>query len=44
VVFPRHGLAFDLTTGIPLSLPAFEAVATYPVTVEDGVVQVEVVA
>jgi len=42
VICPRHGSAFDLRTGIPLSLPAFEPVATYPVTVEDGVVTVEV--
>jgi len=42
VICPRHGSAFDLTTGRPLSLPAFEPVATYPVTVEDGIVQVEV--
>jgi len=42
VICPRHGSAFDLTTGRPLSLPAYEPVATYPVTVEDGVVRVEV--
>ena len=42
VVCPRHGSAFDLATGVPMSLPAYEPVATYPVTVEDGVVQVEV--
>ena len=43
VICPRHGSAFDLTSGRPLSLPAFEPVETYRVTVEDGVVQVEVV-
>jgi 3-phenylpropionate/trans-cinnamate dioxygenase ferredoxin subunit len=42
VVCPRHGANFDLRTGAALSLPAFEAVATYPVTVEDGMVMVEV--
>jgi 3-phenylpropionate/trans-cinnamate dioxygenase ferredoxin component len=42
VVCPRHGSAFDLATGRPLSLPAFEPVATYPVEVEDGVVRVRV--
>jgi 3-phenylpropionate/trans-cinnamate dioxygenase ferredoxin component len=42
VVCPRHGSSFDLRTGIPLSLPAFEPVATYPVVVEDGVIKVEV--
>ena len=43
VVCPRHGSRFDLQTGIPMSLPAFEMVPTYPVSVrEDGVVVVEV--
>ena len=43
VICPRHGSAFDLRTGRPLSLPAYEPVATYPVLVEDGIVKVEVV-
>jgi 3-phenylpropionate/trans-cinnamate dioxygenase ferredoxin subunit len=42
VICPRHGSAFDLATGRPLSLPAFEPVETYPVVVEDGMVMVEV--
>jgi 3-phenylpropionate/trans-cinnamate dioxygenase ferredoxin subunit len=42
VICPRHGSTFDLATGVPLSLPAYEPVEIYPVTVEDGVVQVEV--
>ena len=42
VICPRHGSAFDLATGRPLSLPAFEPVETYPVLVEDGIVKVEV--
>jgi 3-phenylpropionate/trans-cinnamate dioxygenase ferredoxin component len=42
VVCPRHGSAFDLATGRPMSLPAFEPVATYPVRVVDGIVKVEV--
>jgi 3-phenylpropionate/trans-cinnamate dioxygenase ferredoxin subunit len=42
VVCPRHGARFDLDSGRPLSLPAFQPVATYPVRVEDGVVQVDV--
>lgn len=37
---PRHGAAFDLTTGMPLSLPATKAVPAYPVTVADGQVTV----
>ena len=43
VICPRHGSAFDLRTGAPLSLPAFLPVATFPVRVdEDGLVKVEV--
>ena len=43
VVCPRHGSRFDLESGIPMSLPAFAAVETYPVSVrEDGVAVVEV--
>ena len=42
VVCPRHGATFDLRTGRALTLPAFEGVPTYPVTVEDGMVMVEV--
>ena len=39
---PRHGAAFDVTTGMPLSLPATKPVPTYPVTVTDGEVVVTV--
>ena len=42
VVCPRHGSRFDLETGIPMSLPAFVAVPTFPVSVTDGLVVVEV--
>jgi 3-phenylpropionate/trans-cinnamate dioxygenase ferredoxin subunit len=42
VVCPRHGSNFDLRTGQPLTLPAFEPVSTYAVRVENGVVEVEV--
>jgi 3-phenylpropionate/trans-cinnamate dioxygenase ferredoxin subunit len=43
VVCPRHGSRFDLETGIPMTLPAFESVPVYPVNVrEDGLVVVEV--
>jgi 3-phenylpropionate/trans-cinnamate dioxygenase ferredoxin subunit len=41
VICPRHGSAFDLESGRPLSLPAFQPVQTYPVRIEDGVVRVE---
>jgi 3-phenylpropionate/trans-cinnamate dioxygenase ferredoxin subunit len=42
VVCPRHGSRFDLESGIPMSLPAFAAVATYPASLVDGVVVVDV--
>jgi len=42
VVCPRHGAQFDLATGNALTLPAFEPVATYPVTIgDDGVIRVD---
>lgn len=41
VICPRHGSAFDLATGRPLSLPAYEPVETYPVRIVDGIVRVE---
>jgi 3-phenylpropionate/trans-cinnamate dioxygenase ferredoxin subunit len=42
VVCPRHGSEFDLATGTPRSLPAYEPVRTYPVRVVDGMVKVDV--
>jgi 3-phenylpropionate/trans-cinnamate dioxygenase ferredoxin component len=39
---PRHGSEFDLRTGKPLTLPAYEPVDTFPVRVEDGIVRLEV--
>ena len=43
VTCPRHGSQFDIRTGRPLSLPAFEPVATFPVRVDEhGIVKVEV--
>jgi 3-phenylpropionate/trans-cinnamate dioxygenase ferredoxin subunit len=39
---PRHGSLFDLRTGRPITLPAYEPVETFPVRVEDGVVKLEV--
>jgi 3-phenylpropionate/trans-cinnamate dioxygenase ferredoxin subunit len=41
VVCPRHGSSFDLRSGRPLSLPAFEPVRTFPVKVEDGLVTLQ---
>ncbi len=39
---PRHGSIFDLCSGRPLSLPAYEPVDTFPVSVENGEIRVEV--
>jgi len=38
----RHGATFDLKTGEAMSLPATKPVATYDVTIVDGVIEVEV--
>ncbi len=37
----RHGSRFDLRTGRPLNLPAYEPVEVFDVVVEDGTVAVE---
>jgi len=39
---PRHGARFDVMTGRPTRLPAVRPVRTYPVTVVDGSISVEV--
>jgi 3-phenylpropionate/trans-cinnamate dioxygenase ferredoxin component len=39
---PRHGSLFDLRTGKPLTLPAYEPVDTFPVVVQDNVIKLEV--
>jgi len=39
---PRHGSLFDLNTGRPRTLPAYLPVDTFPVTVDDGIVKLEV--
>jgi 3-phenylpropionate/trans-cinnamate dioxygenase ferredoxin subunit len=42
VVCPRHGSQFELSSGRPISLPAYEPVATYPVRIADGMVRVDI--
>jgi 3-phenylpropionate/trans-cinnamate dioxygenase ferredoxin component len=39
---PRHGSLFDLTSGRPKTLPAYQPVTTYPVTIVDDTVKLEV--
>jgi 3-phenylpropionate/trans-cinnamate dioxygenase ferredoxin subunit len=38
---PRHGSLFDLRTGRPKTLPAFQPVETFDARVEDGEVKLE---
>ena len=40
IMCPRHGAWFDIRTGEALTPPAYEPVATFPVRIHDGVVQV----
>ncbi len=40
VICPRHGARFSIRTGKVLAPPAYEDVATFPVRVEAGAVQV----
>ena len=42
LVCPRHGARFDMRSGRPLSLPAYEPVDTFAVHVVDGIVRVHV--
>jgi 3-phenylpropionate/trans-cinnamate dioxygenase ferredoxin subunit len=39
---PRHGSLFDLKTGKPRTLPAYVPVDTFPVTVENEMIKLEV--
>jgi 3-phenylpropionate/trans-cinnamate dioxygenase ferredoxin subunit len=39
---PRHGSVFDIRTGKPLNLPAYMPIDTFPVSVEDGLIKIEV--
>ncbi len=40
IICPRHGATFNIKTGEALSAPAYEPVATLPVRVHEGRVQV----
>jgi 3-phenylpropionate/trans-cinnamate dioxygenase ferredoxin subunit len=39
---PRHGSKFELRTGQPVNLPAYVPVDTFPVSVLNGVIKIEV--
>jgi 3-phenylpropionate/trans-cinnamate dioxygenase ferredoxin subunit len=40
IICPRHGARFCIRTGAALSAPAYEPTSTFPVRMENGVVQV----
>jgi len=40
IVCPRHGARFSIKTGAVLAPPAYENIATFPVRIENGWVQV----
>jgi 3-phenylpropionate/trans-cinnamate dioxygenase ferredoxin subunit len=40
IVCPRHGARFSIRTGEALTAPAYEPTATFPVRIENGMVQV----
>ena len=40
IMCPRHGARFDIRTGEALTPPAYEPVATFPVRIHNGVVQI----
>jgi len=40
ITCPRHGARFSLVSGAALSPPAYEPVATFPVRIADGLVQI----
>lgn len=39
---PRHGSRFDLSTGRPKTLPAFQPVRTFPIAIVDDTIHLEV--
>jgi 3-phenylpropionate/trans-cinnamate dioxygenase ferredoxin component len=39
---PRHGAIFDLKTGRPKTLPAYEPVDTFPVIIDHDMIKLEV--
>lgn len=41
IMCPRHGARFCVKTGAVMAPPAYENVSTFPVRVENGVVQVQ---
>ncbi len=42
IACPRHGAIFDLRTGRPKTLPAYQPVDTFPVVVDGDTIKLEV--
>jgi 3-phenylpropionate/trans-cinnamate dioxygenase ferredoxin component len=40
ITCPRHGAQFDVRNGEVLAEPAYEPIATFPVRIQEGMVQV----
>lgn len=40
IICPRHGARFNIKSGEALTAPAYEAVPTFPIRVDNGMVQV----
>ena len=40
IICPRHGARFCIKTGAALTAPAYEATATFPMRIENGVIEV----
>ncbi len=41
IICPRHGARFNVRTGEAVAAPAYETIATFPVRVHNGSVQVK---
>ena len=42
IMCPAHGARFDLASGEPISGPAQEPIATFPVRITDGMIEIAV--
>lgn len=42
IICPRHGAKFCIKTGEVKSAPAFEDLTTYPLRIENGVIQIQI--
>jgi 3-phenylpropionate/trans-cinnamate dioxygenase ferredoxin component len=40
IACPAHGTRFDLATGEPMNPPATEPIRTFPVRIQDGMIEV----